>query len=69
MIAPDGGYVAGPAGTYTPVLHATIDLDRVIEGRLRLDTSGHYGRPDVFELRVDRRSKGGVLFRDTPFQE
>jgi nitrilase len=64
LIAPDASYVAGPAGNERRTLHALIDLGRLAEGRMLLDTAGHYSRPDIFELRVDRRSRDGVCFSD-----
>ena len=62
VIAPDASYVAGPAGDDRRTLHARIDLRRLAEGRMLLDTAGHYARPDIFELNVDRRTRDGVRF-------
>ena len=39
---------------------AEIDLGRVAEARLLLDTDGHYSRPDVFTLTVDRTEQRNV---------
>ena len=63
VIGPDGGVIAS-AGNDPATLHASIDLDRLAEGRMRLDTVGHYSRPDIFELSVDRRATYGVRFND-----
>lgn len=59
IIAPDAAVLA-EAGEADEVLHATLDLDRIGESLAALDTDGHYARPDIFELTVDRRSRPGV---------
>lgn len=64
IVGPDAAVLA-EAGTDEAVLHATLDLDRVGEGLAALDTDGHYARPDVFELTVDRRPRLGVTDHTT----
>ena len=49
----DGGPLEGEAG----ILVAEIDPGRRTEGLFDLDVTGHYARPDVFELRVDPREQ------------
>ena len=63
VIGPDGGYVAGPVLEERSILYAEIDLGRIREGQLALDTSGHYARPDVFRLVVNDEPQVGVVFR------
>jgi hypothetical protein len=29
-----------------------------------MDVAGHYGRPDVFHLEIDRSARGPAKFRD-----
>jgi nitrilase len=57
IVDPDGKVVAGPAEKSETVLYADIHRDQITGPRFQLDTAGHYGRPDVFELRVHRRAK------------
>lgn len=63
IIGPDGRYVAGPVFEQSCILHATLELNRIREGNLCLDTSGHYSRPDVFRLEVNDNPKLGVEFK------
>ncbi|MCA1652845.1 MAG: carbon-nitrogen hydrolase family protein [Sphingomicrobium sp.] len=62
IIAPDMSLVAGPAPANRETLRGAIDLSRLADGYLYLDTSGHYSRPDIFELRVDTRERSGIVF-------
>ena len=60
IIGPDTQYVAGPAGPGDEFVTAEIDLGRCAESRLLLDTDGHYSRPDLFTLQVDRSVQRNV---------
>lgn len=54
VIAPDASYVVEPVRGREVLLTAEIDLDHVAEEKLALDVGGHYSRPDIFEVRVNR---------------
>jgi nitrilase len=56
IVDPDGKVVAGPAREEETILFAEIRPDQLVGPRWQLDIAGHYGRPDVFELRVHRRA-------------
>lgn len=52
IIAPDGRYLAGPLFDEEAILHATLDLNEIDQEQMTLDVSGHYSRPDIFQLKV-----------------
>jgi len=60
IIAPDGVVIA-QAGEGAEILTAPMDLSEINHGLATLDTDGHYARPDIFELRVDRRPRTGII--------
>jgi nitrilase len=64
VVAPGGKIVAGPLHEAFGILHAEIDLERVGMARRSLDVVGHYARPDIFRLQVNRRPQGPVKFED-----
>ncbi|WP_175651373.1 carbon-nitrogen hydrolase family protein [Pseudomonas sp. Marseille-P9899] len=64
VIAPDGSWVTGPLFGEPGIVLATIDLAQIDAQHHDLDVAGHYLRPDVFELSVDRRVRTGLSLRD-----
>ena len=62
VVAPNGKIFAGPLHEEYGVLSADIDLERVGDARRTLDVAGHYGRPDVFQLDVNRGPRKHVTF-------
>ena len=55
IVAPNTTVVAGPAiGNEELILYADMDMDAGITMKLRHDLAGHYNRPDMFRLLVNR---------------
>lgn len=57
IIAPDGSYLAGPVYGEETIVLAEIDPTRAIRTKVWFDGTGHYSRPDVFQLKWDKRPK------------
>lgn len=64
VIKPFGGVVAGPMHQQKDILYAEIDVAEARRSRKALDVSGHYQRPELFNLEVDRRPKPAIRFKD-----
>jgi len=62
VIGPDAGYVAGPVYDDACIVYADVDLKRITEGHLAMDSDGHYARPDVFQLEVNDQPQRRVVF-------
>jgi nitrilase len=54
IVAPDGRYVSPPVYDRETLMVADLDLAETDEAKMTLDVSGHYARPDVFDLRIRR---------------
>jgi nitrilase len=70
VLANGGSCIAGPDGEWIvePVLHKegniyhTLDFNRVLEERQNFDPVGHYSRPDVTKLIVNRERQSTIEF-------
>ena len=51
---PDGSWLIEPVCDQEKLLVATLDHTEVLRARQNLDISGHYSRPDVFQISVNR---------------
>ena len=62
IAGPDGEWLIVPFCNEEKLLIATLDHKRVREERQNFDPVGHYSRPDVFDLTVDRKRQTAVTF-------
>ena len=62
VAGPDGEWIAEPVSGEERLVIADVDLARVREERQNFDPTGHYARPDVFEVRVHRRRLDASTF-------
>lgn len=61
---PFGGIAAGPMRREKGLLMAVIDPAAARASRRKFDASGHYARPDIFTLSVNRRPQSPAVFED-----
>lgn len=62
--APDGSWVIEPLVKKEGLLIATLDHKEVRRERQNFDPAGHYGRPDVLQLKVNRRRQSTIELED-----
>ncbi|WND02697.1 carbon-nitrogen hydrolase family protein [Temperatibacter marinus] len=64
IAAPNGHWLVAPIGSDEEIIYADIDAGLVRQERQNFDSSGHYSRPDVFELKVNRKRQTITTFED-----
>lgn len=64
VVKPFGGIVAGPMHKEKSILYCDIDIEASRNSRKSLDVTGHYSRPDIFKLTVDRSPASPIEFLD-----
>ncbi len=52
---PDGSWLVEPLKNEEKTIVAELHLERILEERQNFDVSGHYSRPDVTQLTVNRK--------------
>jgi nitrilase len=64
VVGPNGQWVAAQLFGEPGIIHAEIDLGQTVDYKNDLDVAGHYSRPDILTLTVDRRSRAQVAWVD-----
>jgi nitrilase len=64
IVNPKGDFIAGPLNSKQDILYADISLDEIPANKWILDTAGHYARPDVFKLAVDKSARPSTQISD-----
>ena len=60
IAGPDGEWIVEPVTEKEGLFTGTIDFNRILEERQNLDVAGHYSRPDVTRLIVNRERQSTV---------
>lgn len=62
IAGPDGGWIVEPLLHVEGLIIETIDFQRILEERQNFDPVGHYSRPDVTRLEVNRERQSTVYY-------
>jgi len=60
IAGPDGEWIVAPVVGQEELIIASIDFNRVLEERQNFDPVGHYSRPDVTKLTVNRERQSTI---------
>ena len=61
IVAPFGELLAGPVSDGEVLLMADLDFDRITDRKIITDCAGHYARPDVVRLLIERGRQSPVV--------
>ncbi|WP_193182956.1 carbon-nitrogen hydrolase family protein [Nisaea sediminum] len=65
IVDPFGKFLAEPLVDAEGLLTAELDMDEIARGKFDFDVTGHYARPDLFQLRLDTRKQLAVTGMET----
>lgn len=57
IVAPTGRFLAGPVEDQETILYADCDFGLIADMKMIVDSAGHYARPDVVRLVVNRAAQ------------
>ena len=64
IAGPDGEWILEPVINKEGIFYETLDFSKVLEERQNFDVVGHYSRPDITKLHVNRDRQSTVSFDD-----
>jgi nitrilase len=64
IAGPDGEWILKPLINKEGLFYETLDFSRVLQERQNFDVAGHYSRPDVTKLHVNRDRQSTVVFEN-----
>ncbi len=66
IVSPLGEVLAGPLFDREDILYAELDLTEIARSKFDFDVVGHYARPDIFQLCVNKTAQASVVNKITP---
>ena len=64
IAGPDGEWILEPVINKEGLFYETLDFSKVLQERQNFDVVGHYSRPDVTKLEVNRERQSTIYFSD-----
>lgn len=64
IVGPLGNYVVSPVWGKEEIIFADLDLKQITYSKFDFDVFGHYSRPDVFTLLVNKEKQNGFKLSD-----
>ena len=61
IISPLGKILANAGKEKKSIIYSEINLDEIVKGKYDFDVVGHYSRPDIFKLKINKKSKKPVV--------
>ncbi|MFC7392307.1 carbon-nitrogen hydrolase family protein [Scopulibacillus cellulosilyticus] len=61
IVGPLGDYVVAPVFGKEDILIGDLDLTQIAKSRFDFDVNGHYSRPDVFKMSIDKTKKMNLI--------